>query len=204
MSKELDYILQKFNIENFMKPPIYLPMSRWNDFPALLSELNYEVGAEIGVGEGIYSEHLLKNIPGLRLYCVDPWECYLEYNEVSTSERMATIYETALDRLRPYPRCQIIRKESVKAANDIPNNYLDFVFIDGNHEFLHVTQDIYYWERKVRRGGIVAGHDFHRKRGRGYVCHVKDVVQAWAYAHGISPWFIFRGNDDPCWFWVRL
>ena len=81
---------------------------------------------------------------------------------------------------------------------------LDFVYIDGNHNFKNVANDIVEWSKKVRVGGIVSGHDFKRqKAGSSYICHVKDVVHAYAYAHGIKPWFVLRGDKAPSWLWVK-
>ena len=81
---------------------------------------------------------------------------------------------------------------------------LDFVFIDGNHEFQQATNDIAEWSKKVRKGGIVSGHDFIRMKGLIHEqIHTKDVVQGWAYAKHIKPWFIFVGDRCPSWFWIK-
>jgi hypothetical protein len=85
------------------------------------------------------------------------------------------------------------------AVKDYPDQSLDFVYIDGNHEFSHVAADIAAWVKKVRRGGILAGHDY--RRTTNLVCHVVDVVNAWTYSHKIKPWFL-TSKDIPGWFWV--
>lgn len=77
---------------------------------------------------------------------------------------------------------------------------LDFVFIDANHEFKEVACDISEWSKKVRKGGIVAGHDYGR-RPDGKFCQVKDVVIAWTKAMDINPWFVgesskYKDNKD--------
>lgn len=96
----------------------------------------------------------------------------------------------------------------MEVVKDFENESAGFVYIDSNHEFQHVTNDIAEWSKKVRRGGIVSGHDFRRLKStspRAAVCHVKDVVGAWTYAHGIRPWFVAgeMGKASPSWFWVR-
>ena len=40
---------------------------------------------------------------------------------------------------------------------------LDFVYIDANHNYECVKEDIEHWYPKVKVGGIIAGHDFHYK-----------------------------------------
>jgi hypothetical protein len=52
------------------------------------------------------------------------------------------------------------RKLSEEAVGAFPNDSLDFVYIDANHEFNAVLQDIRGWFPKVRPGGVLAGHDF--------------------------------------------
>ena len=40
------------------------------------------------------------------------------------------------------------------------DEYFDFVFIDADHKYESVKQDIEDWYPKVRKGGILAGHDY--------------------------------------------
>lgn len=53
---------------------------------------------------------------------------------------------------------------------------LDFVYIDGNHSFQHVVNDLCEWEKKVKVGGIVAGHDYIKRIHNGYLMHVPMAV----------------------------
>lgn len=194
------HICDKFDVSG--KPPFLLGISRWAGLPELFSELGYSVGAEIGVARGEYSERLCKRIPNLRLYCIDAWLHYKGYRDTVSQSRFDSMYAETIERMRPYG-ATIMRSFSTDAAQFFPDGSLDFVFIDAAHDFYHVTQDIYHWERKVRSGGIVSGHDFRRAHGRDWQCHVKDVVSAWAYSHGINPWFVCNGDKSPTWFWVK-
>jgi hypothetical protein len=38
-------------------------------------------------------------------------------------------------------------------------NVPDFVFIDGDHSYLAVSEDIKFWKKKMKNGGILSGHD---------------------------------------------
>ncbi|MEP1930273.1 MAG: class I SAM-dependent methyltransferase, partial [Roseibium sp.] len=63
--------------------------------------------------------------------------------------------------------------------------YFDWVYIDGNHLYDFVKEDIEICFRKVRSGGIIAGDDFLWKReGRR---HVKEAVHDAMQFLGISP-----------------
>lgn len=55
---------------------------------------------------------------------------------------------------------QTIAKPSVEAAQEFEDGSIDFVFIDGDHTYPSVANDLNAWVRKVRPGGIIAGHDY--------------------------------------------
>lgn len=197
----VELILKRFKLDGTARPPINLDISRWRGFPELLRDLGYKRGAEIGVEQGVYSERLCQMIPDLELHCVDAWEVYPNYREHVSQAELDQFYVDTGERLKPY-KATLVRKFSVEAAKDYTDGYFDFVYIDGNHDFLHVTEDIAAWGPKVRAGGILAGHDFRRSRQDAFECNVKDVVQAWAYSHRISPWFVITHDKSPSWMWV--
>lgn len=95
--------------------------------------LGYKIGAEIGVRNGDYSEILCKTIPGLKLYCVDPW-----VSGTDDDRRGRWYVRRVSSRLAQY-NIQIIRKMSEGALLDVPDNSLDFVYIDAAHDFDNVT-----------------------------------------------------------------
>ncbi len=179
--------------------PTLIKESR-NTLPDLFNALGYKRGAEIGVERGVYSEIIADKMPGVELCSIDSWRAYDGYREHVTQEKLHEIYVDAVRRLKG--KSKILVNFSMDAVNDFYDETLDFVYIDSNHGFLHVAQDIHFWSQKVKRGGIVAGHDFKRHKGN-YTNHVKDVVQAWTYSHGINPWFVLNGDKSPSWFWVK-
>lgn len=183
----LEYIIQKFQPDLTRKPPIPILNVNRKIMAQTFNELGFKVGAEIGVAEGHHSEILCQNIPDLKLYCVDAWQQYKGYRDY-LDKKLDLFYETAQKRLAPY-NCILIRKFSMDAVKDFEDNSLDFVYIDGGHDFLNVTMDICHWFKKVRMDGVIYGHDFKRTKGTRYLNHVVDVVGAYAYAHKIYPWF---------------
>jgi hypothetical protein len=194
------YIVEKYGAEVGRRMPVELPIRR-DDLPALFVELGFKVGAEIGVERGVYSEKICA--AGLRLYAVDAWTAYDGYREHVSQEELDSFYEETRRKLEPYS-CQLIRSFSMDALRLIQDGSLDFVYVDANHEFQAATNDIAEWARKVRVGGIVAGHDYRRNKQKAYKCHIKDVVQGWTYANGIRPWFLTRGDKrSASWFWVK-
>ena len=49
---------------------------------------------------------------------------------------------------------------SMEAVDQYKDESLDFVFIDGNHSYEFVFNDIKYWLPKVKIGAVLAGHDY--------------------------------------------
>lgn len=180
--------------------PIRVNMTR-NSLARVLGDMGLLEGAEIGVERGLYSEVLL-SIPNMRLHLVDPLEAYAGYREHVSQGKLDGFYVECVNRLAGKDFV-FHRKYSMDVVKEFADESLDFVYIDANHEFQHVTNDITEWEKKVRRGGVVAGHDFNRNKKKDYICHVKDVVHAWTYSHGITEWFV-TSDKSPSWLWQKI
>lgn len=189
------YILKRYGLKPARQ--IEMPIGR-DALPELFRDMGLMRGVEVGVERGLYSEQLAKH--GLILDAVDPWLAYNGYREHVSQDKLNGFYEETKERLKPY-QANVIRATSMGAVKTYPDSSLDFVYIDANHEFQHVTNDIAEWSKKVRVGGVVAGHDFNRNKKKDYICHVKDVVQAWTYSHGIEPWFI-TNDKSRSWLWI--
>lgn len=144
------------------------------DLAKYFAELGLTIGAEIGVDGGVYSAKLCEANPKLKLYCIDPWDL----NEGTSRERRIRKYAEAKERLKPY-NAKLIRKFSMDAVKDFKDGSLDFVYIDGNHNFDYVMQDIIEWSKKVKKGGIIAGHDY----SDGAHVGVKDAVDLYVKHH---------------------
>lgn len=195
----LEYIFQKYRISK-SGSPYYIDVPR-EELGVLFKELMFRMGAEIGVEQGIYSEVLLKANPELKMYCIDAWKAYKGYRDHTNQEKLDRYFEETKKRLAPY-NCEIIRDWSMEAVKKFKDDSLDFVYIDGNHDFKNVTNDIVEWSKKVRKDGIVAGHDYVKVR-TSINCDVKAVVDAWTYVRRINPYFILTGNHFSSWMWVK-
>jgi len=202
MNNTLEYIAKKYSLDLSPKPPICIVQTGRDDMARTLAELGFTIGAEIGVAQGIHSQILCEAIPNLHLYCIDVWEPYYGYNEYQ--DRITLYHKEALARLESY-NCTFIKQMSMHAVQEFENGELDFVYIDGAHDFQNVVNDLCEWSKKVRIGGIVYGHDYNRKHDK-YIVEVKDAVQAFCYTKGIHPWFILDipsrlGGES--WMYVR-
>jgi hypothetical protein len=171
------------------------PVTR-NDLFKLMGKVGgFKVGAEIGVWNGVHAVEILGAIKGLELFCVDSW-CGFSQEKFFTDQEMISVYEDAKANLSGR-NVHIVKNTSVEASKLISDGALDFVYIDACHYFNEVMLDILLWAPKVRKGGIVAGHDFRDL----YKCGVVDAIKAYTQANRIIEWYI-TFEEYPSWFWV--
>jgi len=140
---------------NFMPENVYIPY---------FGALERLTGVEIGVASASGSVAMLDRMPNLTLYCIDPWRHFdgLEYEASHPQDEHEAGYENAKNGLQPYGiRVTILRKTSDEAVVDVPND-IDFVFVDGHHEYSQVFRDIKNYFQKIKLGGIIGGHDYRQ------------------------------------------
>lgn len=120
-------------------------------FTALVKERGFRTGAELGVDKGILFAMLLKECPDLTLIGVDTFP---------DRDRSRRAFQTAA---RYRVRGKLWETDTITAAGEIADRSLDFVFIDADHRYAAVRDDIAAWSPKVRPGGWFGGHDYDRR-----------------------------------------
>ena len=115
---------------------------------------------EIGCDSGVFSNHILEINSTSTLYSIDPYISYNDYNDSINHVTCDKLYYNTNTFLSQKfgNRFNLIRKFSNQATNDVPNN-LDFVYIDGNHKYKYVYEDICMWWEKLGPNGIIVGDD---------------------------------------------
>jgi hypothetical protein len=203
----LKYILDKYKIIPQKPYPNEIPNMGRVELTHLYHELGFKIGAEIGVFEGRFSEYVCKSNPGVELYCVDSWINYDDYliNGMDLAEQKAR------ERLKTF-NCHFLHMTSMEALKEIPDLSLDFVYIDGNHEFPYVAMDVAFWSKKVRSGGLVSGHDFSKGHRAKSNMHVPCALWGYTDAYKIKPWFVLGTRERKenelrdmhrSWMWVK-
>lgn len=127
----------------------------------LLLDKKNLVGAEIGVHEGCNAVWVLENLDITKLYLIDPYDVYPSNNAKRiTIGPFPQAKETAKEQLKPYKdKIERIYKYSWDAIEDIPDQSLDFVYVDGDHRESAVYKDMQYY-KKLKFGGLLCGHDW--------------------------------------------
>jgi len=160
----------------------------------MMAALEFRTGVEVGTKHGASAEMWCRANPQMHLTCIDP---YKAYRMVRDQEHQDAIHAVAMDRLKPY-NATIVRATSMDAVKDFEDGSLDFVYIDGNHDFDYVVMDLVCWARKVRDGGMIALHDYYNF-GKGGIIK---AVDAYTHCHRIDPWYI-TFDETPSAFWEK-
>jgi len=159
----------------------------------VMAELGFKHGIEIGTRYGQSARIWCQAIPGLELHCIDP---YMAYHGIS-QKRQDKIYADAVDNLAPLG-VTLVRQTSDSAVHLFADESVDFINIDGNHEFDFCIRDMLNYIPKVRKGGLVLIHDYITCR----LCGVMAAVDGYTQSHMIDPWYVTR-DYEPTAFWMR-
>lgn len=195
--------------------PHVLPFEREGMYQ-LFGELGLNRGVEIGIEKGKNAQTMFENMPNLKLYGVDS---FIEHPQVShysiARERnwdphwFARVKRQCKKRLqgRDY---EFLEGFSEIVVQQVPDNSLDFVYLDSDHSYDFVMHDIIMWGRKLKKGGIMSGHDYYTGHDRTH--RREKVVQAvndYTNVHGIKFYVTnevhgAKSSDYyPSWFWVK-
>ena len=126
------------------------------------------IAAEIGTAEAYYAGYLLAGLRPKKLHLIDPWRFqdvphYLKDANNTTDEEGDRRYKAVLDKFEEPIRAGVVevhRALSTEIADSFPDEYFDFIHIDGNHAYSACFADLQAFDRKVKRTGFITGHDY--------------------------------------------
>lgn len=195
----LKVIQETFNVDLTQPSPIKLNMSRWHELGPLLDKIGCEKGLELGVYRGKFTSSLARQTK-MKIYGVDAWTSYGNYVDYTKEDLENEAYLDAVRRTKDLPNVELIKGWSTEVAKTFGDNSLDYLFIDANHHYEFVVEDLKAWESKVKEGGIMMGHDYFEQRKLNF--GVIDAVNGWVKSRHIKHLFLSRDNC-PCYFWVK-
>ncbi len=175
---------------------------RWSVLGELLKDKKPKMGAEIGVLAGRMTVQVLNRLPSIETYyAIDPWTFYPTYKETLSVRARKSWNQNMLDRnfevfkqqtKRFGDKIKVLKMFSSEAAKHIKDASLDFAFVDGNHEYPYVKEDIGLYLPKIKKGGLLGGHDYGHAAG--------DVKRA---VDEIFPGVFFLRGNKTWWVWVK-
>lgn len=206
----LSYLIKKYRFDAFASK-VEIPNTNRVTLAELFGELGFKVGAEVGVERGLYTLTLASNNPDGKVYGVDAWKAYRGYRDHVSQDKLDRFYDETAERVKDF-NVELIKGWSVDAASKFEDESLDWVYIDANHNFINVAKDLDAWVPKVKKGGIISGHDYIKRSNPSLGQHVVEVVDAYVAAYKIKPLIILGRKEkidgelrdnNRSWMWVK-
>ena len=119
-----------------------------------------ELGSFLGKSANLFAFILHQS--NVKIHCIDKWA-------ISSTDLFKAdsdlLYAIHFDQFLKWTywfkeNLNIIRWNSWKAAKFFDDNSVDIVFVDAGHDYDNVTKDIINWLPKIRKGGVMVGHDY--------------------------------------------
>jgi len=169
------------------------------------------VGAEIGVHLGDFSRQILDSIFPKEFHLIDPWEHQTSSiyktawyggcakgGQPELDERYSSIFKRFNQNIQA-EQVKVHRGYSADILQQFPDQYFDWVYIDGNHLYEYVKKDLELSIQKVKLGGYITGDDYIE--GGWWEGGVKKAVDEFANNQSVhlveifNGQFIFRKNN---------
>ena len=158
-------------------------------------------GCEVGVWQGVNAAGLLKRFRWMSMYLVDPYtpSDTSVGRQTLTQDAVVEAYSGMLQRTEfALQRRKILIMPSLEAAQLVPDNSLNFCFIDGLHDYNSVVEDLDAWYPKVRRHGVICGDDYGNQANRLGIFGVDRATQEHADKYKLT-----LNTSRPIWWMVK-
>lgn len=137
-----------------------------NELIKLINAPNAKI-AEIGVEYGGYTDIYYSD--KYEIHLIDMWQT--EGNDFYFSQNPGQVekgYNQIIEKYSNKENVKIVKMKSDKASLLYPDEYFDWVYLDADHSYEAVINDIKNWLPKVKKGGILSGHDFNPSSDHPY------------------------------------
>ena len=153
------------------------PHCSWTPSYGLILKLIDEIEAkqiiEIGVAYGYHSEFILQNNKEINYLGIDPYKAHYDDNDCfaedvkrifeadNQQDALDLLHEMVRHKMSPYQdRFKLIRNNVENIYDEIENDSVDIIFIDGDHTYDGVIKDLKFsWDKVNKNNGILCGDD---------------------------------------------
>lgn len=148
--------------------------------------------AELGVFQGEFAKVLYDTLKPSKMYLVDTWNGRLISGDVDGNNVVAVdahvAYEKTKTAFQLEREVMVVRKTTTEFLHNLEDNSLNLVYIDADHSYEGVKQDLYNSWSKVQAGGWIMGHDYEinsNKCRNNYDFGVKRAVDEFVKHYGL-------------------
>ena len=153
------------------------PYGRTLVIEKLIRDNNFKIVVELGVFDGKNLFYLAKKFPNTQFIGIDLWK-YFPSNRINrlplnSQEEWDNLYASLVKQSEELNNLKLIRGYSSNESKSFQDGSVDFVFIDANHDYQFVKDDILAWLPKISKNGLIGGHDY----SLGWIGVIKAVTE---------------------------
>lgn len=156
--------MKDISIENRLIDIINNSKDRYDIWSNFLSLYKLETICELGVYKGDFAHKILTKCAFIQKYImIDPWKNLSNWNKPANhrGDIFDAFYKETLEKTNFAKQKRIILKgTTIEVINEIPNDSLDFIYIDGDHTLKGISVDLISIWKKIKQNGFIAGDDF--------------------------------------------
>jgi hypothetical protein len=131
---------------------------------ALINDFNLKRIAELGVFRGDFAKEILERCPSVEEYTmIDPWRNLSDWNKPANKDNdvFEVYYQESIQKTDfAKEKRRVLRGKTTEVIDQIDDNSLDFVYIDGDHTLKGITIDLIAVWPKIKENGFIIGDDF--------------------------------------------
>lgn len=157
----MEHFYKKLGESWFTYPKLYSDMvKRFNSGSRFV-----EIGAWKGMSAAYMAVEIINSEKDIKFDCIDIWE-YSDIQNDIAEHKFKNLYNTFLTNIAPVKHIiNPVKGISWETAKLYDDETFDFIFIDAAHDYESVKRDIITWLPKLKKNGIIAGHDYTTSRG---------------------------------------
>lgn len=119
------------------------------------------IGIEIGSYRGESTSIFLNSNAFSKLYCIDPWMPGYDPKDLAATDEISLAEVEFDERFKDNAVIIKLKQTSDSAVSLFQDESIDFIYIDGNHQYEFVKRDILNYLPKLKTGCYITGHDWH-------------------------------------------
>ena len=137
--------------------------------------------AEVGVYRGNFAQKMLEECPCIERYVmIDPWRNLNGWNKPANKDHVTfeEFHREAMQKTDfAREKRMVLRGKTTEVIDQIEDDTLDFIYIDGDHTLKGISIDLISMWPKVKENGFVVGDDF--------------LPSIWQHSHEFEPTLVF-------------